>query len=80
MLNRLSENSLHEVFLHNIAPGICQIGQDYDAIYLLNLLRKTQENKSSVYSMRRETEAKGSYRDSQQWGKSKAGPVLENAR
>lgn len=41
MLNRLSENSLNEVFVHNISPGICQIGQDYNAIYLLNLLRKT---------------------------------------
>lgn len=41
MLNRLSENSLNEVFVHNISPSICQIGQDYNAIYLLNLLRKT---------------------------------------
>lgn len=26
MLDRWSENSLNEVFLHNISPGLCQIG------------------------------------------------------
>lgn len=47
----MSEKSLNEVFLCNVSPAVCQIGQAYDTTYLPNLLRKDQGNKINLFSI-----------------------------
>lgn len=76
-IQSLSENSVNEGFLHGVSLAMFQVGQAWDTTHLPSLLGKDQGNKPLVYSVHRETEAKGSYRDSQLWGKSQEGSKAE---